>query len=74
MEMHDAISAFAEEIMAESPGVYSGFAYVVELYRADGSKPLRFAYAGDPAFFRPPGIGAGRWTEPPPGGFPGDEQ
>lgn len=72
MHIHDAIDAFAAEIMSESPGVYTGFSYVVELYRADGAKTLRFAFAGDPAFFRPGGIGEGRWTEPPPGEFPGD--
>jgi hypothetical protein len=70
MHIDDAIAAFAAEIMAESPGVYSGYAYVVELYRADGSKPLRFAYAGSPAFFQPGGIGEGRWVEPPPGEMP----
>jgi hypothetical protein len=73
MHIDDVISAFANQIMSESPGVYSGYAYVVELYRADGGTPLRFAYAGDPAFFRPPGIGAGRWIEPPPGEMPDGE-
>jgi hypothetical protein len=46
---------------------------VVELYRADGSKPLRFAFAGSPAFFQPGGIGEGRWIEPPPGEMPDGE-
>ncbi len=73
MHIDDVISAFANQIMSESPGVYSGYAYVIEFYRADGGTPLRFAYAGDPAFFRPPGIGAGRWIEPPPGEMPDGE-
>ncbi len=73
VEMRDAISAFAEEVMSESPGVYSGYAYVVELYPADGSAARRFAYAGDPSFFRPGGGGEGRWIAPPPGKIPEGE-